>query len=312
MPPDEAARRRSQRIGIALALAGAACFSAKAIFVKLLYAQGVDVTTTFAMRMVVALPFFVLLALWHGSAGLASLERRDLLGIVACGLLGFYLSSWLDFVGLSYIPASLERLILFLYPTFVVVLSRLLHGTSLTRSGMAALALSYAGVVLVVWQSLDLAGSAGALAIGTAFTLASAFTYACYVIASTRIIGRIGSLRFTAYASTVACVASIAHFGITHDIAQMLAVPAPAVGLALGLGTVATVLPILLVAEALRRLGATQVALLSSVGPVVTITLAWLLLGESISLLQSLGAGLVIAGVVLVSLRPAAVPARHA
>lgn len=309
MPQDTAERRRSRRIGIALALAGAACFSAKAIFVKLLYAQGVDVTTTFAMRMVVALPFFVLLALWQGVAGLSTLQPRDRLGIVGCGLLGFYLSSWLDFVGLSYIPASLERLILFLYPTFVVVLSRLLHGTVLTRSGAAALALSYGGVVLVVWQSLDLAGSAGALAIGTAFTLASAFTYACYVIASTRVIGRIGSLRFTAYASTVACVASIVHFSLTHDFTQMLAAPPPAAGLALGLGTVATVLPILLVAEALRRLGATQVALLSSAGPVVTIALAWLLLGESVSLLQSIGAGLVIAGVVLVSLRPAAAPA---
>ncbi len=306
MPQDADERRRSQRIGIALALAGAACFSAKAIFVKLLYAQGLDVTTTFAMRMVVALPFFVLLALWQGTAGLASLDRRDRLGIVGCGLLGFYLSSWLDFIGLSYIPASLERLILFLYPTFVVLLSRLLHGTALTRSGAVALALSYGGVVLVVWQSLDLTGSASALALGTAFTLASAFTYACYVIASTRVITRIGSLRFTAYASTVACVASIVHFGVTHDAAQMLAAPSSALGLALGLGTVATVLPILLVAEALRRLGATQVALLSSVGPVVTIALAWLLLGESISLLQSMGAALVIAGVVLVGLRPAA------
>ena len=306
MPQDADERRRSQRIGIALALAGAACFSAKAIFVKLLYAQGLDVTTTFAMRMVVALPFFVLLALWQGTAGLASLDRRDRLGIVGCGLLGFYLSSWLDFIGLSYIPASLERLILFLYPTFVVLLSRLLHGTALTRSGAVALALSYGGVVLVVWQSLDLTGSASALALGTAFTLASAFSYACYVIASTRVITRIGSLRFTAYASTVACVASIVHFGVTHDAAQMLAAPSSALGLALGLGTVATVLPILLVAEALRRLGATQVALLSSVGPVVTIALAWLLLGESISLLQSMGAALVIAGVVLVGLRPAA------
>jgi len=312
MPPDDAARRRSQRVGIALALAGAACFSAKAIFVKLLYAQGVDVTTTFAMRMVVALPFFVLLALWQGSAGLSTLSRRDRLGIVGCGLLGFYLSSWLDFVGLSYIPASLERLILFLYPTFVVVLSRVLYGTSLTRSGLAALGLSYAGVVLVVWQSLDLAGSARALAIGTAFTLASAFTYACYVIASTRVIGRIGSLRFTAYASTIACAASIVHFSLIHDFTQMLAAPPPAIGLALGLGTVATVLPILLVAEALRRLGATQVALLSSAGPVVTIALAWLLLGESVSLLQSIGAGLVIAGVVLVGLRPASTAARRA
>jgi drug/metabolite transporter (DMT)-like permease len=220
----------------------------------------------------------------------------------ACGLLGFYLSSYLDFIGLSYIPASLERLILFLYPTFVVLLSWLLFSTRLTTAQALSLLLSYSGVLLCVWDNLRIEGDPSSLALGVAFTLASALTYACYVVASARIVPRVGSMRFTSYASSVACGFSIAHFFVTHG-AESLVVPDVVYAYAFGMGTVSTVLPILLVAEALRRLGANQVALISTSGPIATLAMAALILGERISVLQMAGAALVIAGVMLVSLR---------
>ena len=286
----------------ACALGAAVFFSAKAIFIKLIYAHGVDATTTFALRMMVALPFFLALGWWCGTAGLKSIGRRDWWGMAACGLLGFYLSSYLDFIGLSYIPASLERLILFLYPTFVVLLSWAIFRTKLTAAQAMSLVLSYSGVLLCVWDNLRIEGDPSGLAIGVAFTLTSAFTYACYVVASARIVPRVGSMRFTSYASSVACGFSIAHFFVTHG-AESLGVPGIVYAYALGMGTVSTVLPILLVAEALRRLGANQVALISTLGPIATLAMAALILGEKITATQMGGAALVIAGVMLVSLR---------
>jgi len=297
-----AAARRSLSIGLACAIGAAVFFSAKAIFIKLIYAHGVDATTTFALRMMVALPFFLAMGWWCGTAGLKSIGRRDWWGMGACGLLGFYLSSYLDFIGLSYIPASLERLILFLYPTFVVLLSWLLFSTRLTSAQALSLLLSYSGVLLCVWDNLRIEGDPSSLALGVAFTLASALTYACYVVASARIVPRVGSMRFTSYASSVACGFSIAHFFVTHG-AESLVVPDVVYAYAFGMGTVSTVLPILLVAEALRRLGANQVALISTSGPIATLAMAALILGERISVLQMAGAALVIAGVMLVSLR---------
>jgi drug/metabolite transporter (DMT)-like permease len=297
-----AAAKRSLSIGLACAIVAAVCFSAKAIFIKLIYAQGVDATTTFALRMMIALPFFLAMGWWCGTAGLKSISRRDWWGMGACGLLGFYLSSYLDFIGLSYIPASLERLILFLYPTFVVLLGWMIFRTRLTVAQALSLVLSYSGVMLCVWDNLRLEGDASALALGVGFTLASAITYACYVVASARIVPRVGSMRFTSYASSVACGFSIAHFFITHG-AQSLVVPGIVYVHAFGMGTVSTVLPILLVAEALRRMGANQVALISTLGPIATLAMAALVLGETITTLQMAGAALVIAGVMLVSLR---------
>jgi drug/metabolite transporter (DMT)-like permease len=296
------AAKRSLSIGLACALGAAVFFSAKAIFIKLIYAHGVDATTTFALRMMVALPFFLALGWWCGTAGLKSIGRRDWWGMAACGLLGFYLSSYLDFIGLTYIPASLERLILFLYPTFVVLLSWAIFRTKLTAAQAMSLVLSYSGVLLCVWDNLRIEGDPSGLAIGVAFTLTSAFTYACYVVASARIVPRVGSMRFTSYASSVACGFSIAHFFVTHG-AESLVVPGIVYAYALGMGTVSTVLPILLVAEALRRLGANQVALISTLGPIATLAMAALILGEKITAMQMGGAALVIAGVMLVSLR---------
>jgi drug/metabolite transporter (DMT)-like permease len=296
------AAKRSLSIGLACALGAAVFFSAKAIFIKLIYAHGVDATTTFALRMMVALPFFLALGWWCGTAGLKSIGRRDWWGMAACGLLGFYLSSYLDFIGLTYIPASLERLILFLYPTFVVLLSWAVFRTKLTAAQAMSLVLSYSGVLLCVWDNLRIEGDPSGLAIGVAFTLTSAFTYACYVVASARIVPRVGSMRFTSYASSVACGFSIAHFFVTHG-AESLVVPGIVYAYALGMGTVSTVLPILLVAEALRRLGANQVALISTLGPIATLAMAALILGEKITATQMGGAALVIAGVMLVSLR---------
>ena len=299
---DATAAKRSLRIGLACELGAAVFFSAKAIFIKLIYAHGVDATTTFALRMMIALPFFLALGWWCGTAGLKSIGRRDWWGMAACGLLGFYLSSYLDFIGLSYIPASLERLILFLYPTFVVLLSWAIFRTKLTAAQAMSLVLSYSGVLLCVWDNLRVEGDPSGLAIGVAFTLTSAFTYACYVVASSRIVPRVGSMRFTSYASSVACGFSIAHFFVTHG-AESLVVPGIVYAYALGMGTVSTVLPILLVAEALRRLGANQVALISTLGPIATLVMAALILGEKITATQMGGAALVIAGVMLVSLR---------
>ena len=302
---------RSAYIGVACVLIGTIGFSGKAVIVKLAYQYPVDVMTLLALRMIFSLPFFIAMALWAGlSGGDAKMARNDWLAIVALGFIGYYLGSYLDFAGLQYVSAGLGRLILYLYPTLVLILSALFLGHAIRARHMVSLALSYGGILLVFYEQMGIGGDHHALLLGGGLVFAGAVTYAIYLLAGSRIVLKLGSMRFTAYASIAACLFVIAHFTLTHD-ASALALPHQVYWLALTMAVFSTVLPLWLMAEGLRRIGANQTALVGCIGPLSTIVFARIFLDEPISAVQLVGAVLVLAGVMLVSVRPkpAATPA---
>lgn len=301
-PGSPAAHLAVDRLGLLYAVLAAVGFSGKAILVKLAYRYGVDAETLLALRMAFSLPFFVVLGGIGARRASTGLTPRDWLWLGGLGLFGYYLASYLDFLGLRYISAALERLILFVYPTLVVLLAALWLGQPLTRRALGALALCYAGIALAVAHDLRLAGTARDLALGSALVFGSALSYALYLLGSGRVVGRLGAARITAFASTIACGLALGQFLLLRPLAA-LAQPGPVYALALAMALFSTVLPVWGVAEAIRRLGPGPVALTGSLGPLVTLLLAWLLLDEALGVAQLAGAALVIAGVTVMARR---------
>jgi drug/metabolite transporter (DMT)-like permease len=289
--------------GTLFALLAAFGFSFKAILVKLAYAwHAVDAITLLALRMLFALPFFIALA-WQAGAGGHSVRLRagDWLRLAWLGLTGYYLASILDFWGLAYINAGLERLILFLYPTLVVVFGAWLGRRRVARRERWALVLSYGGIALAFASDLHLAPDRAALALGSALVFGSAVAYALYLLASGGTIARVGTRRTAAYAMLFSTLLVLTQFAATQPL-DALRQPWPIYGLALAMAVFSTVLPSVLLAEAIKRIGAGQVALIGSTGPILTIYLGVALLGEPATAIQLLGAGLVLGGVLLVTL----------
>ncbi len=297
---------RHTLIGAGLVLTASVGFSTRGILTKLAYPYGVDAVTLLTLRMLFALPLFVLMAI-VARHGAEPLKRIDWALVLLLGFIGYYLSSLLSFQALVYIHAGLERLLLYLTPTIVVVLSALLWKQRIRRHHLVALALTYGGIVLVLGDSLTITAEPQAVAIGSALVLASALTYAVYLIGSGAVIPRIGSARFTAYASGTACAYVIVQFLLIRDLAA-LDLPVPVYTMAI----VCTVLPTWMMAEGIRRIGTNQSSLLSSIGPVSTIALAGLILDEPITTVQVLGATLVLSGVALVTSKREPAPATGA
>ena len=287
--------------GIALALVGVLAFSVRPILIKLAYAYVTDPVTLIALRMVFSLPFFVAMAFWvRRDTARTPLTRSDRWAVLFLGFLGYYLASFLDFLGLQYISAGLGRLMLFLYPTITVLLSALFLGKYVSRRDIVALVISYAGLALVLAQGF--AGENRNLMLGALLVFGSALCYAVYLVSSSQVVTRIGSMRFTAYATSVASLLCILQFLLLRPLSA-LQLPPQVYGLAIAMAVGCTVLPVLVTSEALRRVGANQVAIIGAAGPVTTIFLGWLGLEESMSLLQLVGAGLVLSGVMLVTLK---------
>ncbi len=286
------------RTGLALAALGAVFFAGKAIIVKLAYRHGVDPVTLIMLRMAVALPFFVRLALW-AARGRAPLAGRDWLAVLGLGFIGYYLSSFLDFIGLQYITASLERLILYLSPTMVLILGRVLHGRRVGRGKLAALGLSYVGVLLVFGHELSLDGAD--VLLGSGLVLASTFTYALYLVYSGEVVSRIGAARLTGLATSFACVLCIAQFLVLRPVALVAELPAAVLWLSLVNGTVCTFAPVLMLMVALQRIGSGLTSQIGMVGPVSTVMMGVVILGEPFTAWTAAGSALVIAGVALLS-----------
>ncbi|WP_413438015.1 DMT family transporter [Sulfuriferula sp. GW1] len=284
-----------------LALLAAIGFSAKAILVKLAYAAHVDAITLLAVRMAFSVPVFLAVAVWTNTRKQqTALTVRDWFVVVALGLIGYYLASYLDFLGLQYISAGLERLILFLYPTMVVVLSAWLYRQSIKPRERFALLLSYAGIALVFVHDAGMRGNG--ISTGALLVFGSALAYAIYLIGANHTIARIGATRFTAYAMTVASGASIAQFAVTHPLNDLI-LSERVYYLGLAMAVFSTVLPAFLISAAMRRIGAGKTALIGAIGPVSTIYLAWVFLGERVSLTQIAGSALVLAGVLAISIQ---------
>lgn len=246
-----------------------------------------------------ALPVF----LWVGfaaSRGMPALTGRDWAGVTIMGLAGYYGASIFDFLGLQYISAGLERLILFTYPTLTLLFGMALTRRPASRREVAALALCYAGIGAAFWHDLEFAQDAATIWLGGGLVFASALCYAVYLTGSARLIARLGTARFAALATLASSAAVFGHFAATQPLAR-LAQPWPVYGYALAMGLFSTALPVFAQSAAIRRLGSAQVALVSMLGPLATIGFAGWLLDEPLSLVQLLGAALVIAGVALVS-----------
>ena len=293
---------RSAYIGVVCAILGSVAFSGKTIIVKLAYQYHVDVLTLLALRMLFSLPFFLFMAWW---AGAAHLSRRDWLGVAALGFTGYYVGSYLDFAGLQYISAGMGRLILYLYPTIVVLMSAWFLKQPIHKRHVVSLALSYSGIALVFNEEIKLGEHWNVLLLGAGLVFASAIAYAIYLVAGSRYVQALGSMRYTAYASTSASFFVIAHFMALRGPSQLV-VSNEVYGLVLIMAIFSTAMPLWLMAEALKRIGANQLALVGCIGPLATMVLGQIFLGERITLIQLAGAGLVLGGVLIISVKPQA------
>ncbi len=292
--------------GVLLCLVGAVCFSTKAIAVKLAYRDThIDAIALLALRMIFSLPFFLISAVIVGRKERATpLRTGQWISIAVVGCLGYYVSSLLDFLGLQYISAGIERLVLFIYPTIVVLISSIVFKVNISKMQWAAIVITYAGLAIAFAgeASLRISGDQ-AFYIGTALILACAFTYAAYIAGSGRIIPVVGAARFNSLAMTFAAIGVLVHYSIVrHE--SLLHYDWRVYAYSIFMAVISTVIPSYLVAEGIRRIGSDNTAIISSVGPVSTIVQAYLLLGEPISALQMLGTAFILAGVLLISRKP--------
>jgi len=288
--------------GIAFAVLGVLAFSFRPILIKLSYAaHPVSPNTLLFLRMALSLPFFLVIAWWLRLQE-PTLTRRDWAAVAGLGFLGYYAASFLDFLGLQYVGAGVGRLILFLYPTLVLTLSFFFFKKRPTRREMASLVMSYAGIALVVSDQIGTSHEGKLFLFGVLLVFASALCYAGYLVAGSQVVRRIGSMRFTAYSMAVATLPALAQFFLLEPLSA-LALPASVWLYAIILATVSTVLPLFLQAEALRRIGATEFALVGAVSPVSVAVMSAAGLGEPFGFPQIAGAVLVIGGVLLVSLK---------
>jgi drug/metabolite transporter (DMT)-like permease len=295
--PASSTSRQAFLTGLAIAIVGAILFSTKAIVAKLIYRYDVDAVTLITFRMLFSLPFFAVMGIWKArtEAPLTKAERGK---IVVLGLLGYYLSSFLDFLGLQYISAGLERLILFLTPSFVLLISVFFLHKRISRLEWMALLTAYLGTVLVFLHDARVGGSN--VALGGAFVLGSAISYALYLLLSGELVRRVGALRLVAYAMCVSSVACIVQFFVLRP-ASMLVQPMPVYWLSLVNAILCTVFPVLLTMIAVERIGPATASQAGMIGPVSTLFLAALILGEPITGIQLTGTALVLAGIYLLS-----------
>lgn len=293
------------QLGSLFAIGAAFLFSTKAIFIKQTYALSplVDGTVLMALRMASALPFFLLLC-WFNRHHNKELAAKDWGLLIVAGLMGYYFSSWLDFVGLMYISASLERIILFLYPTLTVLASSAIYKQKLSLKSMLAIALSYGGTVIVMLQEQSNVAHEGHFWLGSSLVFASAICFAGYLLLTPRLIQRFGSWNFTGLALSIACIGTLTHYMIAmpQPLHLFIQLPVSVIGYGIALGLLVTVLPTVLMAQSIVRLGAAQSAMIASIGPILTIILATIFLGEHLNAIQWLGCMLNIIGVMMITL----------
>lgn len=276
-----------------LATFGAIAFSGKAIIVKLAYRYGVDAVTLIMYRMLFALPIFAVMA-WWASRGKPPLTRKDWLGVLWLGFTGYYLASFLDFAGLAFISASLERLILYLNPTLVLLLGLVIYKRRVSAPQIIGMAISYCGVVLVFGHEITLQGADAAW--GALLVFLSAVSYALYLVYSGEMVRRLGSLRLVGLATSVACLLCLLQFVLLRPMSAAAVAP-EVIWLSLLNATLCTAVPVLMVMMAIERIGAGMAAQTGMVGPMSTILMGVLILGEPFTAWVAAGTVLVIAGI---------------
>lgn len=291
-------------LGILFAIIGALLFSTKAVFVKLAYLHEVDSISLLLLRMIFALPFYLFMigrVFRSESQKWSKISWKNWFGLIMAAVLGYYLSSFLDFLGLRYISASVERLILFIYPTFIAIISFFVYKERLSLLQAAALALSYIGLIFVFGRNLAEFSLDSTFWKGAFLILGCALTFAIFLVLSQGMIPIFGATSFTSLSMALACCLVMVHFLIVHKVAGLGALHPRVYLYALAMATLATVIPSYIINYAIQRIGATKAAILASVGPISTISLAYWLLGERLFPGQMVGALLIIIGVTMVS-----------
>ncbi len=298
---------KSATLGTLFVLLSAVLFALKAILIKFAYHADSQLTgiQLLALRMGSALPFFIAITLLSQRSTHVK-TSKDWGLLFLAGFMGYYLASILDFIGLETISASLERIILFLYPTLTVLLMAILKGQRIKTRTIIALILSYAGTLLVmVGEGVAVLQQKGMLT-GSAFVFASAVAYALYLVMTPNLIQRFGSWRFTGLAMSLACIAALIHFFVitSNPLVWLHGLSWTVIGYGVALGFFSTVLPTTLLMQGIERIGSSQAAMISSGGPVLTVFIAVLALNEHLNALQWLGCALNIGGVLMITLTP--------
>jgi drug/metabolite transporter (DMT)-like permease len=293
--------------GLLCILIGTCFFAAKGILIKLAYRYGISASPLLMLRMLFALPFYAGVAIWLQTQAQSPLTQREIWQIIGLGLLSYYVSSILDFMGLQYISAGLERLILYVYPTLVLLILAFVKHQKISTTEKLALAIAYSGMLLVFIHDLNLNNSWQTTLLGGGLVLLSTISFAIFIVLAGDIIPRVGSLRFTAYGMLSACAGVTIHNLIAEGI-ETAQQPLPVYGLALALAVFCTVIPSFLMNEGIRIIGSGRAAILGVFGPVVTLFLGALVLDESLGALQLVGAALVIGGVILIGRQKATKP----
>lgn len=287
--------------GFLFVLAGALLFSTKAIFVKLAFAHtSIDVVGLLFLRMLFALPFYLVAArISYNKTDKQPISQKQWIYIVLIGLFGYYLSSLLDFIGLKFISAGLERLILFLYPTFVVLINSIILKTKITKIQLLALLLTYTGIGIAFLGELKLDTSNEHFYFGAFMIFLCAITFATYLVGSDKLVKKIGVTQFTAYSMLASTVGVVIHFLLVNTISK-IEWSSTVIYYSIALAIFATVLPSFLMNNGIKRIGSNNAAIITSIGPVSTVLQAHYLLGEPLFFEQLFGTVLVIAGIVLI------------
>ncbi|MBC3790161.1 DMT family transporter [Spirosoma utsteinense] len=302
MPMPLSSSRTRYWLGAFLVFLAAFCFASKGILIKLAYQYPIDSISLLTLRMLFALPFYIALAIRLSRQGPPMrLTIRQWATLFFLGITGYYAASFFNFLGLVYITASLERILLFTYPTFVLLLNAVGFGRQVTRLQLLALALTYAGILLAFVGNIDTTVQKDVM-LGAFWVILSGLVYAVYLVGSDRVIARVGSQRFTCYAMMAATVPTVLHCAFENGL-QLSGYPASVYILGLSMGIFVTVIPTLMIAEGIKRIGSGNASIIGSVGPVFTLVLSTTILNELISWQQIAGTFLVLAGVFLIGWR---------
>jgi drug/metabolite transporter (DMT)-like permease len=288
--------------GVLICLLGAICFSTKAVIVKIAYRDtGIDAVSLLALRMIFSLPFFIISAAVASSkTDNVKFTSRQWAQIAIIGCLGYYVSSLLDFLGLQYISAGIERLVLFVYPTLVLLITGVFFRQKVTSIQWIAVAVTYVGLLIAfIGEMRNYSNDENNLFLGSALIFACAVTYALYIVGSGKIIPQVGARKFNSYAMSFACVAVLMHYAATSET-SLTSLSFEVYGYSILMAVLSTVIPSYLVTEGIKRIGSGNAAIVGSVGPISTILQAAIFLGEQVTVLQIAGTILVLLGVLII------------
>jgi drug/metabolite transporter (DMT)-like permease len=290
---------QKQYLGVFLGICSAACFSTKAIMVKYAYMYGADTVFILFLRLFFSLPLYIILAYIYSKNAVSPVTRTQWIWITILGIIGYYISSLFDFIGLKYISASLERLILFIYPTLIVVLNTIIFGSKLQRKDYLALALTYIGIFFIYSGNAE--STTENLIIGSTLVFACALTYAFYIVGSGRLIPVIGAQRYTSYVMIVSTISVMIHQLAANGIPDFTATQSEVLWIGFAMAIIATVIPSLTLAQSIKLIGTEKSGIIATLGPVFTISMANYFLKEPFTIRQAIGTAFIITGVWFVS-----------